>query len=120
MAKKDPEIVALENWINVNDDTRDIYKRYGGDFWFILPIIQKRIMEEGTDKYVNMSDKEIDDICRKIKEESDKERVDENGHKVISIWQDYNERDAITMIKAFTQLNSDNKRLVLSVKGLWS
>ena len=42
------------------------------------------------------------------------------GHKLISMWQDYNERDTITMIKAFTQLSSDDKRLVLSVKGLWS
>ncbi len=120
MSKKEPEIIALENWINLNDDTRDMYKRYGGDFWLMLPIIQKRIMEDGTDKYVNMSDKEIDDICRKIKEESDKERVDENGYKVISLWQDYNERDTITMIKAFTQLSADDKRLILSAKGFFN
>ena len=52
MAKKDPYTAALENWINVNGDTREFYRRYGGDFWLMLPVIQKRIKDDGVKKNI--------------------------------------------------------------------
>lgn len=121
MAKKDPYTVALENWINVNGDTREFYRRYGGDFWFMLPVIQKRIKEDGIKKYLAMDDEEIDQICREIdeKNKAQSREPDENGVIHISNWHGYNERDVITMIKAFAMLSSEDQGLVLAAKGLW-
>lgn len=115
------QLDALNNWINISGDTQDVYKRYGGDFFFLLTFIQRRIMEEGTDKYVNMSDADIDKICRdlKAKNEEISNKVEPDGSRHIPIWQDYNERDLITMIKAFVQLSSEDKHEVLGIKSLW-
>ena len=121
MAKKDPYTAALENWINVNGDTREFYKRYGGDFWLMLPVIQKRIKDDGVKKYLAMDDEEIDQICREIdeKNKAQSREPDENGVIHISNWHGYNERDVITMIKAFSMLSSEDQGLVLAAKGFW-
>lgn len=112
---------ALTNWINTNGDTIDVYKRYGYDFLFLLTAIQRRIMEEGTDKYVNMSDKDIDKICQELKKKNEEisNKVEPDGTRHIPIWQEYNERDLITMIKAFVSLSPEDKHEILGIKAPW-
>lgn len=112
---------ALTHWINTNGDTIDVYKRYGYDFLFLLTVIQRRIMEEGTDKYVNMSDKEIDKICQELKKKNEEisNKVEPDGTRHIPIWQEYNERDLITMIKAFVSLSPEDKHEILGIRAPW-
>ena len=117
MSKKfEAEQNAFNNWINTNAETVDIYKRYGHDFeFFMVPIIQNRIKKEGYTKYLDLTDEEINNLCKAIDEKNEQisKEPDENGVRHIPIWQGYNERDTIILIKAFVKLSSDDQNAIL-------
>ena len=115
MGKRDEQrdIEAMNNWINMNEETQEVFNRYVYDFPFLMMTIRKRIQEEGINKYKEMTDNEVEKACRDADERSRKAEEKEN---VISLWDGRKERDTIIMIKAFAELSTDDRQRVLGFK----
>lgn len=109
---------ALSRWINSNETTQDIYQRWERDFAFLLVIFRNRVLEEGFAKYRDMSDKEVEEECKKIadREKENENKRNEDGSFTISMWHDWSERDLINMIKAFAELPSEDRSNILQIR----
>lgn len=109
---------ALAKWVYMNDTTTDIYHRWERDFVFFLVIFRNRVLEEGYAKYRDMSDKEVEEECKKVadREKELEGKKNEDGSFNIVTWHDWSERDLITMIKAFAELPSEDRSNILQIR----
>lgn len=114
---------ALNRWIKVSDETYDVFSRWQYDFMFMFAECKKRLREEGEAKFRDMSDEDVEKICRELREKEEKEKEEEqknpsNTH-TIRVWHDWSEKDCLTLLRAFCTLSSEDKNTIMSCRSIF-
>ena len=116
-AEEKRQIKALENWINVSEETQDIYNRWQRDFVFLLKAVRDRVQEDGLAMYRNMTPSDVEDACDDVEQRAiDLESRTENGVMHIAVWRYDQEKALITMIKALAELDPSDRQTILSIR----
>ena len=109
---------ALDHWLNISDETRDIATTYEQGFAFLLLPVRQRLLKDGYEAYADLTDADIEKALQEEKENCKKQdeanaKEGRNTHQFID---EGAFRAILILCREFSKLSSEDRQAIMSIR----
>ena len=109
---------ALDHWLNISDETKEIASIYERDFAFILFPVRQRLLKDGYEAYADLTDADIEKALQEEKENCKKEdeanaKEGRNTHHFID---ERSFKAVLILCREFSKLSSEDRQAIMSIR----